>query len=250
MTSGVGTYSTVSDFRPRLLKILQEDLEIPNANYIAEVVCDGLRTEGATSRRAAEQLVRTGVRRRWNEVFADKRASQVAAAVKPFVTGHVYDLLAGDGTVAKALSRMHDGPITCWEREEAYPDVPVFPINPFSVIENTSAEVDTVLMSTVLHHEPDAEDLLRLASRLQAARWVIVENCISEHASAELHEFVDIFFNNCLNKFDVECTTSHRTLEQWVELVSKYGRVVTAQRLNRISGMPFPYELIVVDIDD
>jgi hypothetical protein len=239
----------VDGFADRLFTIFTEDLRLTAtaAKPVLGHLAAALQSEGPSSVTAAEILREEGVRDRWNSVFATDRARAVASAVSEYVQGTVADLLAGDATVAAALTDCVPGPVTCWERMGAYPDAPVLPIRDASQIAALQPTANTVLMSTVLHHENSAGSLLDTATIFGADRWIIVENCIDAHTSRGMHEFCDWFFNRTLNTFDVPVTMEHRTLAQWCSLLTGYGQVRVAKDVGRPPGMPFTYQLIVVD---
>jgi hypothetical protein len=98
----------------------------------------------------------------------------------------------------------------------------------------------------VLHHEPDPVGLLDQLAGLRCRRWVVVENCLDEDNTEEFHLFVDRFFNECLNRFNVPCVPQHRTVDGWHALLSRYGSVNAGPTKVDVPGIPFPYELLVV----
>lgn len=240
--------TVAGDFAGRMALVFERDLHRAEAAELATSIGAALAEEGPSSKTGRRLLRESGVRDTWNRVFAEQRSAAVAAAIRPHVRGRVVDLLAGDATVAAALRELGCRDISCWERRGAYPEPPRLPVSPFEELLTVRPAADTVLMVTVLHHEKSAPELLDQARELGARRWVVVENCVSETVSDHLHEFADIFFNTCLNEFDVDCTTEHRTLEAWCELLGGHGTVAHAGDLGRVPGMPFPYELIVVDL--
>jgi hypothetical protein len=169
--------------------------------------------------------------------------------ISSFVYGRVADVLSGDGTLTRAISLVVED-LVAYERKGAYPDLPVYPTKPFEHFrEVLPGSYDCLLVSTVLHHEVELEELLASMMRVHARRWVAVENCISKSASVEFHEALDLFFNCILNQFDVDCPVNHRDAEGWLELLGKYGSARLVAQLDDVPGIPFPYEIFVVDMD-
>lgn len=249
MTTTPDLHTVVQDVEWRLAEVFRRDLGVTDPDALAARGAAALADEGPSSTTAAALLRDSGVRDAWNRVFADERSKEVAAAVRPFLRGRVLDLLAGDANVARRLVESGVTDVECWERVGAYPYEAALPMRPFDELISSGATADTVLMCTVLHHEQSAPALLDTAARLGAKQWVVVENCVGPTVGKQVHEFMDIFFNTCLNQFDVDCTTEHRTMEGWCDLLSSYGEVTHTADLGRIPGMPFPYELIVVRTD-
>jgi hypothetical protein len=201
----------------------------------------------------ARLLAESGVRAEWNRVFAEKRSEFVASWLAEYLTGPVLDVLGGDFTVLQALLRhgLDAGSVTGCERLAAYPtdwsELP-FPVYDLSAdLSLPDGSYGTVLLCTVLHHEPEVRPLLDAVARTGAGRWVIVENCLDADNSEDFHLYVDEFFNRCLNTFDVPCVPQHRTAAQWRDLLDDYGTVTVEEDRSSVPGMPFPYTLFVVE---
>jgi hypothetical protein len=198
----------------------------------------------------AERLAASGVRESWNRVLRDERSAALGRWVATHTTGTVLDLLCGDGRVGEWLWRQ-GFPVTLCEREAAYPEVDRQTHQPSFVSYerlNMLLSADTVLVATVLHHEPEPEPLLRLASALGRVRLVIVENCIEEETPEDYHLLMDLFFNRCLNEFDVPAIPRHRTVASWRASASRFGKPLLCDRLDRLPGIPLPHHLIVIDL--
>ncbi|BBA95577.1 hypothetical protein RVR_487 [Actinacidiphila reveromycinica] len=201
----------------------------------------------------ATVLSDSGVRAEWNRVFAEERSDFLARWLGEHLHGPLLDVLGGDFTVGRALLRhgLASQALTGCERSYAYEtdwsqlpfpvhDVPpdlALPAGPYACL----------LMSTVLHHEPDVVALLDAAAELDAERWVVVENCLDADNDEDFHLYVDEFFNRCLNTFEVPCVPQHRTVDGWRDLLGHYGTVTAEQVRRDVPGMPFPYTLFVVD---
>jgi hypothetical protein len=212
-----------------------------------------LAEEGPGSPAAAAILERCGVRGEWNRVFATERSKVLAAWVRPYLMPPVLDVLGGDFTVLRALvdNGLDASDCVGCERLSAYDinweDLP-FSVNdiPFKP-QLPPVRYRTALVSTVLHHEPDLEQLLSALAEGPAERWVVIENARDDDYGEEFHLFVDEFFNRCLNTFDVACVPQHRTVLEWYEILSRYGQATVAGVMDEVPGMPFPYQMIIVD---
>ena len=108
-------------------------------------------------------------------------------------------------------------------------------------------KASSALLSTVLHHEPNPVDLLDALASAGIPRWLVVENCITPEFSPQFHQFTDRFFNSCLNEFEVDCVEQHRTLEEWVGLLTSYGSVTVIDEAFTVPGIPFPYSFLLVN---
>lgn len=101
----------------------------------------------------------------------------------------------------------------------------------------------------MLHHEPDPAALVeRVPTTLRPTRLAVVENCLSDTVSNEFHDFMDAFFNLCLNDFAVDCPGEHRTIEGWLDALGQYGDAHLVHRLKDVTGIPFPYEIFIADV--
>lgn len=212
-----------------------------------------LAEEGPGSPAAAALLERCGGRREWNRVFAADRANALAHWTSSYLIPPVLDVLGGDFTVLRALVDNGLAASACigCERRTAYDtnweELP-FPVYPMpDPVELPQSPHRTALISTVLHHEADLERLLSALAAGPAERWVVIENAVDSENTQDFHLFVDEFFNRCLNEFDVSCVPQHRTVTEWQELLGHYGRVRFAGVMEEVPGIPFPYQMFVVD---
>jgi hypothetical protein len=210
-----------------------------------------LEDGGVEAAGARELLRRAGIRRRWNRLFAVARAGFLAEQLAPLLLPPVLDVLAGDCTVSRALVELGVHPVRAVERLWQYPDVNWSEVGlPISDISSPGWSDDgerTLLLCTVLHHEPDPVTLLNdLAESSLARRWVIVENCVDARYGPDFHRLIDEFFNRCLNQFLCACVPEHRTATEWAGLLGKYGAVGGYRELPIVPGLPFPYQIFVV----
>lgn len=238
-------------FEERLRLVWRRDgIEMDDLDDTARLVRLLIEQQGPESPAAAALLRETGIRRQWNEVFARRRAAVVAEWLLPFLRSPLLDVLAGDFTLTRQL-HAHGIDVIATERMNSYQVD--WSAQPFPVIDHVELgapltdDTNTALLCTVLHHEPDPLKLLNELDRLSHSRWVVVENCIDAENTEGFHMLVDRFFNGCLNQFDVSCVPEHRTQAQWSKLLADHGRVRTVQTYPDVPGIPFPYDIFVVD---
>jgi hypothetical protein len=246
---GVEVYDQFEDELIELWR--RDDIVVPDPVGVARLLRHLLESNGLEAPAARVVLAQTGIRRQWNHIFAVERARRLAEELRPFLEPPVLDVLAGDCTVSQALIRHGIRALRAVERLWQYPDVD------WSGTGVVVSDIDsgpwcgqgerTALISAVLHHEPDPVALLEeLANSSPARRWVIVENCIDSRYGHEFHRFMDEFFNRCLNQFHCSCVPEHRTAEEWIDVLTRYGRVSGYRELRNIPGIPFPYQVLVV----
>jgi hypothetical protein len=227
------------------------DVDAPRA--LADRVAALFERGDEGTRAASELLARSGVRAQWNGILRRDRAAALAARIHPFVDGPLLDLLAGDGSVCSALADLGVASIAATERAGEYPQsrLPAaIRFLPFADdLDLRQFDATTALVSTVLHHEADPIRLLDQLAKTSIPRWIVVENCVTPEFSRPFHELADRFFNNCLNDFGVDCVDQHRTLDEWVDELSRYGAVTVVDEFFSVPGIPFPYSLLVVSRD-
>lgn len=222
---------------------------IPADPALVDAVTRAVVEDGFTSPEARRILRTSGVRDGWNQRFAEVRSRQVAAWVAPALAGHrrVVDLLAGDCRVTRELAaRLDDAELLAVEWPEHYDDIvadPSFRFVPWDG--GTPPSADAVLLGAVLHHENDPAPLVAAAVATGARTFVVVENCVDETWSSDLHIALDLFFNQTLNEFGSDCVRQHRTRDEWVEYLEPFGRLRHFDELHDVAGLPFPYQLMV-----
>lgn len=238
-------------FEERLRMVWRRDgIEVGDFDGTARLIRLLIEQQGPESPAAAEVLRTTGIRRQWNEVFARQRSAVVVQWLLPLVQCPLLDVLAGDFTLTRQLHAA-GATVVATERKDAYEVT--WSQQPFPVVDHTelgslTAEgTVSALLCAVLHHEPNPAELLDQLDGFGHARWIVVENCVDDDNTDEFHLLVDRFFNGCLNQFDVPCVPEHRTREQWSQLLGRYGTVSTIDTRRDVPGIPFPYDLFVVD---
>lgn len=247
-------HDIVTLFQRRIRDLWERDgFRVSNPDDVIALLGLFLESEGPSSPNAARLLELSGGRREWNRVFATDRAHAVARWAAPYLMPPVLDVLGGEFTVLRALAdqRLPAAAFIGCERRSAYDTnwselpFPVYPVPDPVVL--PPVPYRTAFVSTVLHHEPDPGQLLAALAAGPADRWVVIENAVDPDNSEEFHLFADVFFNSCLNKFDVPCVPQHRTVAEWQELLDQYGRVTLAKVMADVPGMPFPYQMFIVD---
>lgn len=241
--------SALKRFRQHFVEIAHRDLGMTRAAAasFSEEAHELLSRHGDFSRLSA-LLESSGIRDRWNKACARRRANELAAWIAPHVRGQILDLLCGDGRVGENLAE-RGCHVLLVERPDVYDVDHSVHSAPFQLFDEGKPlpAVDTVLLSTVLHHEPDADRLLQLAARSARRRLILVENCLDSEHPAEFQEFMDLFFNHCLNHTALDSPMNHRTAEQWVQACAFYGVPVAVERKERLPGIPLSHHLIVIE---
>jgi hypothetical protein len=217
---------------------------------VAERVTALFAAGGGDVEKATALLERTGVRAQWNDALRRNRAAALADRIRPLVTEPLLDVLAGDGSVCRALADLGVKEIAATERCGDYAESVLPPratFRPFrGDLDLAQFHASTALVSTVLHHEPDPIPLLNALAQAKIPQWIVVENCITPAFSRPFHEFADRFFNTCLNEFGAPCGDEHRTLAEWERLLGRYGSVTIVDESFTVPGIPFPYSLLIV----
>ena len=251
----VGAFSTnvYDQFEDELTALWWRDRIAVNDPAGAARLLRHLLEQGGVEASAPRALLRrTGIRRRWNHVLGVARARRLAAELGPLLTPPILDVLAGDCRVSRALVARGLRPLRAVERLWHYPEVDWsrvdVPVSEIGAPGWCNQGERTLLISAVLHHEPDPLALLEeLAGSSPARRWVVVENCIDSRYGHEFHRFIDEFFNRCLNQFLCSCVPEHRTAGEWLDVLSRYGEIGAYPELPDVPGLPFPYQVFVVD---
>jgi hypothetical protein len=240
--------SAVDDFGRTLAELWTRDgIVVDDAQALGDAVASTFVRDPAA---AAALMDRAGVRAEWNRVLREDRARALAARIQPLVAEPLLDLLSGDGSVCEALAASGIGSMSATERSGEYPEWRLPPdvrFEPFTDrLDLSRFNASTVLVSAVLHHEPDPARLLDTLAAARIPRWIVVENCVTPAFTRPFHQLVDRFFNTCLNDFGVHCGEEHRTLEEWAALLGRYGDVTIEADYFAIPGIPFPYSTLVV----
>ncbi len=250
------TPSAIAQFRTKVDSLLRQDLGMPSDRaegftQFAEALLFDNPDQALAQ--IAQKMESTGIRTKWNRVLWETRSKFIAEWIAPYIVGALLDLLCGHGGISEFLS--HYGiEVTLSEREGIYPEDWKLPNLPYISLSDLIAMppahyFDTVVLSTVLHHESDPEVLLSVAGRLAKRRIIIVENCLESDYPPDFQLLMDIFFNHCLNLTDLESPAVHRSIEGWLSSVSSYGKIYHIERRENIPGIPLSHQLIVIDVN-
>lgn len=242
---------TYAQFESEVAELLERDRitdDPAGAAFLTRIL---IEQEGITSPGARSMLRSSAIRERWNAVFAEARAEQVATWLAPWAAGEgeVLDLLAGDCRLTAKIAEAAGRPLLAAERTEHYDDVIAHPlVRPVPLLDGGPVPAaDTVLLGAVLHHEPDPRTLRDLALETGARRFVVVENSIDDRFGPDFHVLMDLFYNRCLNDFGSACTREHRRMADWQELLAPMGELVHQDEMRHVPGLPFPYQLLVFE---
>ncbi|HKP05008.1 MAG TPA: hypothetical protein VJU77_16775 [Chthoniobacterales bacterium] len=241
--------SALKRFGEHLVEIAHRDLGMTRdtAASFSQDAHQLLSRDGDFTRLSA-LLASSGIRDRWNKACAKYRATELAKWIAPHVRGRLMDLLSGDGRIGENLAS-NGADVLLVERPDVYDVDHSSHSAPFRLFDEDKPlpMVDTVLLSTVLHHEPDADGLLQLAAKSARRRLILVENCLESEHPSEFQEFMDLFFNHCLNHTGLDSPMNHRTEEQWIQTCAFYGVPVAVDRKERLPGIPLSHHLIVIE---
>ncbi|CAH0305583.1 hypothetical protein [Pseudomonas brassicacearum] len=199
-----------------------------------------------------QELSQTGLRDSWNWVLNHARSTFLAGLIAPYVEGVTMDLLCGDGALAIELEKMTGQLVHLVERPKDVLNTwrPWNSrIRPFGSMGTSldSIEADTVVLSTVLHHELFPRDLIRTAIHKTKKKLVIIENCIDEVFDAEYQVFVDLFFNTCLNETSLDSPGAHLREDEWTAILYEFGfsQVDVVERTTQVPGIPLSHTVMV-----
>jgi len=191
----------------------------------------------------------------WAGALSSLRAERLAAWLAPHVEGaRVLDLLCGDGAIGAQLEAMVGKEVCFVERAGQWGVVRRPWLERIQDFDEFSREAergiyDTVILSTVLHHETDPGATLQLAVHCARRRVLIVENCIEQDFHHDYHLLVDALFNCSLFSTSLAWPGKHRTAEGWLQLCAPYGGVAVLDRSEDVPGIPLAHTLIMLDVD-
>jgi hypothetical protein len=232
---------------------LNEKYSLAEPHYTAKDIRTRVENEYRDWIGGKKALEETLVRKYWNSTLSIDRSKFLSDVISEFIIYPTLDLFAGDCSVTRRIKESNPkGLIFASERMEDYPTIQLFSNIPFipynkEDIRHVSHSINTVILSAVLHHELAPESLLKELFSLNIKRFIILENCLTEKYDSEFHEFMDEFFNKCLNEFNCDCTTNHKTVGEWKNLFNRYGDVIVIKDCLSVPGIPFPYTLFVVE---
>lgn len=244
---------SLQQFRRCVQGLLVHDADVPPksaAEFVYNAAEEFSRSGSHGFAKVAVRLREESIGDRWNAVLAGKRPLVLSEWIAPHVVGTLLDLLCGDGRVGEAI-RSKGFEVTFCERPADYGCDRSSHAAGFIDFEEIGSYLpgayDTVLLCTVLHHEDNPLDTLKVGARLARRRLIIVENCIEDEYGRDYHLLLDLFFNHCLNQTALRSPASHAKADYWAEAASQYGQVALVSRNENMPGIPLPHHLIVVD---
>jgi hypothetical protein len=186
------------------------------------------------------------LRKVWNETFATKRSAEIANWIVPYYQGNVLDLICGDGKVGQQIINLGNQVDFCDRHHwQSYNNSRFINYENFDQI-SSECKIDTALLITVLHHQPNPELLLQQAFNI-ANRVIVVENIVTEYFDHELHRLFDEFANNGLNQSGDATPNNHKTIEVWRDILNLRGEVIFEDFKSIIPGVPLPHQLYVIN---
>lgn len=193
----------------------------------------------------ASKLLNLKVRSFWNGLF-EKRTVEICHWVEPFLIGSVLDLICGDGNIGFELSKIKDLRVFYSDYRHRFIDSEAFLDYKVLQKSNLKIKVDTVILVTVLHHNVDPDQLMKLAFKIARKRVIIIENPLTATYGKEFHINYDKFFKS-LNPSNDSNPFNHHNNQFWFKMASMYGDVIYQDSKNSISGVPFDHQLIVIN---
>ncbi|WP_280457735.1 hypothetical protein [Nocardia carnea] len=251
--------STYDRFESGLESVLTEGDIIENPHTAAVKLRTLVEERGIQSREAREYLANSGIRKKWNTLFATDRAQVLGRWISPWLRDYqpAADVMAGDCILTGEIADLLGADIIAFEHLGHYPEIRghsrVRPVDLHGDLETMAnwgirLSASSALLCAVLHHEEEPEALLRYTLKTGIRRIIVVENCVDTHNTSEFHHLMDMFFNRCLNDFGSSCTRQHRTQSDWISLVENIGlRLVFTDELQTVPALPFPHQLMIFD---
>jgi hypothetical protein len=180
----------------------------------------------------------------WNHIFATQRAQYIAEWIQPYCHGTVLDLVCGDGSVGAQLEQSGLNV----EYGEYQNKLAFGKLNWHRIIGlDTENSYDTVILGSVLHHSLVPNDLLHLAQKLSRRTVIVYENPLTDYFDLELHELIDVFFNQGLNQTGDIIAMSHKTVADWEIELRKIGRIIHADYVVNIPANLIPHSLHIIE---
>jgi hypothetical protein len=238
--------STLGKFRELVFReIGRFDIDQKDAQILMQRVVDIYHNSDGVSTNAVHNLLKSSkLRHTWNQVFATKRAHCMSEWIRPFCSGAVLDLVCGDGSVGAQLEQSGLNV----EYSEYQNKLPFGKLNWHRIIDlDIENSYDTVILGSVLHHSLVPTDLLHLAQKLSRRTVIVYENPLTDYFDLELHELIDVFFNQGLNQTGDIIAMSHKTVADWEIELRKIGRIIHADYVVNIPANLIPHSLHIIE---
>lgn len=195
----------------------------------------------------------SGSKDKWNHIFETQRSDYLGRwSIEHIAGDEILDYLCGNGKLGK-FYEANGADVTYVERASTYTlETEQFgdkfvDFENFEVVENS---FDTVVLSTVLHHEADYKKLLGNASLMARRRVIVIENCITDIFDDNFQVTIDLFFNQCLNDTLLENPFSHKSGQEWIWLAKEYGLNLSSHlTVPRVPGIPMQHDMLVFEVE-
>jgi hypothetical protein len=250
-TANPFTPFVIARFKESMNLFIEDRLDIKSVSTVITIerVADLFSTQGENGLPEIANILKGHeIQLRWNYIFRELRSKFLAEWIKPYVVGNLLDLLCGDGDIGKHISDMQVE-VTLSERRCCNNHRLAF--IPYQELRTVCAlpQFDTVLLSTVLHHTPNPNELILLGTQIARKRLIIIENCLEQEYPLDFHLLMDLFFNFGLNQLNEECPGNHRDSSAWYNTLLEYGSVVDVGRKDNIPGVPLPHHIFIIDVE-
>jgi hypothetical protein len=248
--------SAINRFSTQIISIIEQDLDMSSGD--AETFAHRtskllLKEQHSALPQIARSMEEVGIKSGWNQILWRDRSDFLAQWMAPHIVNQTLDLMCGHGQVAASLINL-GFEITVTERENVYPlnwciptNIPYIPLSDLIQI-SSARKFETVILSTILHHEKNPKELLALASSLATKKLIIVENCLEKDFPADYQFLMDVFFNSCLNSTHLDSPAAHQPVDELCSLLGNYGNITHVERTNAVPGVPLSHHLLVVEV--
>jgi len=169
----------------------------------------------------------------------NRRVERLAALIAPFLTdrGHVLDLGAGDGSIARAVMTLRpDIAVTALEvkarSEVVLPEL----IYDGWTIPFEDGAFDCVMLVDVVHHAPDPARLLAEAKRVTRERVILKDHLGSSLGARLTLSFMDWVSNA---KYGISMPYTYWSRQEWGEMLAEASLEVESW-CGELQLYPFP----------
>ncbi|MEF8846950.1 MAG: class I SAM-dependent methyltransferase [Candidatus Paceibacterota bacterium] len=159
------------------------------------------------------------------------RAVDIVERVTPFISKKdlTLDLGSGGGEVCKFLMERGYEVIPMDIRDLSYRKETRPVIYNGKKIPCKDNTFDVVLISTVLHHTPNPEEVLKEAKRVSAEKIIIIEDIYSN----QFHKYITYFFDSLTNFEFIGHPHSNKKDEEWRSLFKSLNLELVEERYDR-----------------
>jgi len=180
------------------------------------------------------------IRNAWNIQFDVYRSKELAQRIIPYLQGDlIVDGLCGSGKIANKIVESTDKNVICIERNhQKYIANKVKSTLIWLDFYQKLAwpkNVDTLILSTVLHHEMKPENTFKhFLERLKPKRIILVENPIYPEYGKSFQTITDFFYQRGLNNLPDPIPSQHKTNKQWVAFCNQGIQLLRGAKVKKI----------------